>query len=599
MKRKFVYLFISLFVYLYIPRPADASGEFTADYDVVYEIAPTGTTVVTQRVSLTNKLTNLYARQYSILFDTTGIKNVVAYDDGGSISPTITQKDGKTEILLPFNTQAVGVGKKSGFTLRFENNEIAKKLGNVWEINIPGVAADPDLGQYAVSVAVPSSFGPVAYMSPPPGTGGKWNKDQMTHGGISIAYGKEQSFALNLSYFLENSELASKKYEIALPPDTAYQTIVIDSIDPQPSAVYRDSDGNWLARYDLSPRQKLSINARLTASLYITPSPLWHDQLPDPSRYLAPTRYWQTADPAILTLAAKYRTPRAIYDAVVSILSYDYNRVNQNPIRRGAKGALEAPNSALCTEFTDLFVALARAAGIPARESVGFAYTTNTKLRPLSLVKDILHAWPQYYDSDKNLWIPVDPTWADTTGGVDYFDKLDFNHITFAIHGIQSDYPYPAGFYREPGKTTRDVAVSFYQGAVSRESPKLLVSYQFPKTVIAGVLTKGTVDIHNVSGKSASNIQISVQSSPVDVALYRVEALVPPLSTVTIPLSITIPNYFYRGDGRIVTTLGETVATYLFTIRPTYWFLFPVFAVMTVICAVFFLFLWKPHRKKI
>ena len=56
-------------------------------------------------------------------------------------------------------------------------------------------------------------------------------------------------------------------------------------------------------------------------------------------------------------------------------------------------------------EFTDLFVAIARAAGIPARESVGYAYTTNSRLRPLSLVTDVLHAWPEYYDADKKIWV--------------------------------------------------------------------------------------------------------------------------------------------------------------------------------------------------
>jgi len=52
-------------------------------------------------------------------------------------------------------------------------------------------------------------------------------------------------------------------------------------------------------------------------------------------------------------------------------------------------------------EFTDLFIALSRAAGIPAREINGFAYTDDIRLRPLDLVTDMLHAWPEYYDEEK------------------------------------------------------------------------------------------------------------------------------------------------------------------------------------------------------
>ena len=111
----------------------------------------------------------------------------------------------------------------------------------------------------------------------------------------------------------------------------------------------------------------------------------------------------------------------------------------------GALSALNNPTSAVCLEFTDLFVALSRAAGIPAREIDGYAYTNNAHDRPLSLTEDVLHAWPEYYDFDKKAWIMVDPTWGNTTGGIDYFNALDFDHIAFVIKGENSGYPIPAG----------------------------------------------------------------------------------------------------------------------------------------------------------
>jgi transglutaminase-like putative cysteine protease len=55
----------------------------------------------------------------------------------------------------------------------------------------------------------------------------------------------------------------------------------------------------------------------------------------------------------------------------------------------------------VCLEFTDLFIAIARAAGIPAREIDGFGYTQNAINRPISIDEDILHAWPEYYDTAK------------------------------------------------------------------------------------------------------------------------------------------------------------------------------------------------------
>ena len=159
-----------------------AAGEFTANYDVSYAIAPSGVTIVTQTVSLVNRQTNFYPKQYSILLDTINVRNIIARDDGGTVTPAITQKDGKTEILLTFNKQIVGIDKQTEFTLRFENLDIAQKNGNIWEVNIPGITDDEDLGTYSVSIQTPPTFGATSYLKPRPVDGKRWNRDQMTQG---------------------------------------------------------------------------------------------------------------------------------------------------------------------------------------------------------------------------------------------------------------------------------------------------------------------------------------------------------------------------------------------------------------------------------
>lgn len=56
-----------------------------------------------------------------------------------------------------------------------------------------------------------------------------------------------------------------------------------------------------------------------------------------------------------------------------------------------------------CNEHTALFVAMARAAGIPARIAVGLVYLNGAFF---------YHAWPEVYLEDGNgaVWLPVDPT---------------------------------------------------------------------------------------------------------------------------------------------------------------------------------------------
>ncbi len=576
MRKVFAYLLIGLFAYLLIPPQVSAAGEFQADYDVAYNIAPDGRTIVTQNISLTNKLTNLYPTKYTILIDTDKIRDVVAYDRKGAISPTLNQKDGKTEITLTFNDQVVGLGKRLTFTLRFTNEDIAQKVGSIWEVNVPGVVSDPDIGSYNVSLEVPPAFGPPSYISPAPAAGKRWNKTQMMAGGISAAYGNMQVFSLTLSYFLQNTGATRGIGEIALPPDTSYQKVVIRSLEPKPLTVRQDGDGNWLAQYELASGQKLDIDAAVNIFITMTPRSTFVSRPPTGNQYTKPLKFWEADDSRIIGEAQKLRTPRAIYDYVVSSLSYDYGRVNSSPTRKGSLGALATPKNSICMEFTDLFIAIARAAGIPAREVVGYAYTTNAKLRPLSLVADVLHAWPEYFDSEKGIWIPVDPTWANTTGGVNYFDKLDFNHIVFAVHGENSELPYPVGFYKQPGANGKDVLVAFGDaGQLPAQSPKLTSTFKLPKVIPAGFTTKGELVIENTGGIASEAVEISVVSSDLPFSFTSRVNSIAPYEKHTIPITIPIDNFLRWETAEIAASVNGDMTRYSVPIQPAFILMLP------------------------
>ncbi len=594
---------IGIIIALLVPQShAWAAGQFRADYDVSYAIAPSGVTIVTQNVTLTNQVSNLYAQKYTIVIDSAKVKNIIAYDNGGIISPQITQEDGKTQIALVFNERVVGLGKQLQFSLRYEDSQIASKNGSIWEVNIPGAPRDADMASYFVSLRVPPTFGPNAYMSPLPGSGSRWTKEQMTQGGISAAYGESQVFDVDLSYFLENPTITTAIKEIALPPDTAHQRVYITELEPKPKTVLSDRDGNWLAQYELLPAQRLDIRAKAQITLKMQPIPDTQKGLDDLAVYTRPLKYWESQNPEIQKLATQYTTPRAIYSYVVETLSYDYKRVNESPRRLGAAAALRDPDRAICMEFTDLFIAIARAAGIPARESIGFAYTNNAKLRPLSFVSDVLHAWPEYYDATRKRWIPVDPTWADTTGGVNYFDKLDFNHITFAVLGESSELPYPAGSYKRDGQQTKDIDVQFATKKLDYPEEKLTTSILFPKSITAGLVTRGTVLIENTQGVSVSNVELAIRSTPVNVRVAKMIAQLPPYAKISVPIEIPIEGYFAKGTGSIAVSVNGQTTDYQFEIQPIVSkFIVPVtIAIVIAIILIFasIRYLWSPHRKR-
>ncbi|HTK03272.1 MAG TPA: transglutaminase-like domain-containing protein [Alphaproteobacteria bacterium] len=449
---------------------AKAENEFSVDSTVTYKVQDSGKTTVTHDITLENNFSTLYATTYTLSLENINAENIKATTVNGSPITVDTQKNGdKTDIKVSFADSVVGKNAKRHFFISYENGSFAVKTGEVWEISIPRLGNQNAFRNYTVHLIVPESFGLEAYMSPQPDTsqdynGGHtyiFNKNNITQTGITAGFGQFQVFSFNLAYHLENPLARNSETTIAFPPDTAFQKIYLQSIDPKPSNVEVDEDGNWLAHYKLSPRQRIDVNVAGTVQIFAG-----FRTFPKPTQEvlnnnLASTQYWQADDPQIKELAQQLKTPHSIYNFVATKLNYDYSRVQPNVQRMGAVEALNRPDQAICMEFTDLFIAIARAAGIPAREINGYAYTENPQLQPLSLVADVLHSWPEYYDKEKGVWIPIDPTWGSTTGGVDFFNKLDLRHFTFVIHGKDATKPYAPGSYKLGPNPQKDIFVSF------------------------------------------------------------------------------------------------------------------------------------------
>ena len=270
---------------------------------------------------------------------------------------------------------------------------------------------------------------------------------------IYAVFGTEQRYSLNLTYHISNPNVYRVYTDVAFPPDTLYQKIVIDSIIPPPDLVFSDSDGNFMGRYNLNTKEAKQIQFTGIASIFTLPR----------SDYIEYTQE-QFQNDQIKTLfdvqplwKLDSETPVTSsniedhFDYTLKTLTYNFNRIIKGNSRMGAAQALKYPDQAVCTEFSDVLISSARQRGIYVREMQGFAFANEQELRPIQQDSDILHSWVEYYDTKKNIWVPIDPTWQ-STSGIDYFNSFDFNHIVFAIHGKKADYPYPAGSYKSaPG----------------------------------------------------------------------------------------------------------------------------------------------------
>jgi excinuclease ABC subunit C len=529
------------------PVKVFASTDFLIDFRSRYDVSREGVTRVRHEVTVTNETANAFISEYALSIGSTNVAGIVAFDQTSTLPVSRRMTERSTLITVDLEPRpAIGAGRAKQFSIEYENNDIATVVGKVLEVNIPKIADAREFRSYEVTLVVPDRYGKPTSVLPPAST--VLDRDRyvltfrgVTETGISALFGTRQQFSVTLTYTLDNANGSRSRQRIALPPDTAYQRVRYAEIDPLPRTTERDRDGNWLAWYDIPDGERVTIQAAATVETFMEPTiPVPNG---DPSLYLAPTELWPRT-PEIQKLADELKTPEAMYRFVSTHLNYDYDRAGKPVERLGADGALRSPDRAICTEFTDLFIALARAAGIPARELNGFAYTENPKLRPLSLSKDILHAWPEYWDDRGETWKPVDPTWENTTGGIDYFSKLDFNHIVFVIHGTSPTEPWPAGFYKTDESQGKTVAVVTTSDVIGAPLPLEVALYK-PDRIPTFVSTTMKIEVRNPSLTARYHVPISIRHS------FRPMNKVPP----SLPVVSSSRRLFGRRRNRVSSLL--------------------------------------------
>lgn len=507
------------------------ADDFATDYEVNYYLNEKNNNVesnVEFNIKLTNKTSTVYVKKFGISFPNNfQITNIKAQDDKGTITPVVTKESKSNRIELEFTNPNIGKNTVNNFYLQFNQDNLFKINGNVWEVILPTIE-NIENSSYKIIVHLPNNTDrKISISKPIPDlvTGNQiiWNNPKAKT--VYAVFGENQFYDSELTYNLINPKLTPVYTEIAFPPDTLLQKIYISSITPKPILTYLDEDGNFMGRYYLNPKENKTVRFKGIIEVFVKPrqSMLSYIQskIEDQKKYLFnETKYWKLSD---FNQIASLKNPQDIYEFTRDSFEYDYDKLEGNNERLGAELALKYPNKAVCVEFSDLFIAISREKGIPSREIQGYGLSQDPELRPLSLTADVLHSWPEYFDSISKQWKPVDPTWENTSG-IDYFSSFDLNHIVFAIHGKRADYPLPAGMYKQEDsqdiliKATKDIPEELIQISIK--------STNFPKQINDKAKYSSKISIINNSNVfltdipltiSAPNLTIDKYNKPIDI----------------------------------------------------------------------------------
>jgi len=137
---------------------------------------------------------------------------------------------------------------------------------------------------------------------------------------------------------------------------------------------------------------------------------------------LQPEPLIQSADPRIIEMAEQITTRQASWRQNPSRVARELNSAVYNMLEKSITFSVPSALQVLetrrgdCNEHTVLYVAMARALGLPARTAVGLVFVNGAFF---------YHAWPEVWLDE---WVAVDPTFGDA--------PADAAHIRFVIGGL-------------------------------------------------------------------------------------------------------------------------------------------------------------------
>jgi hypothetical protein len=151
-------------------------------------------------------------------------------------------------------------------------------------------------------------------------------------------------------------------------------------------------------------------------------------------RYVEPEKMIESNNSRIIPIAHNLtNNVDDWHEKAVRIYNFVYRHMHYE-VQKEERGALWALENGTgdCSEYSYLFVALCRAAGIPARIQAGFTFH-----HPSETLEDG-HMWAEYYLENYG-WIPVDVTWR-------LFDVIDDKHFS-SIQSVPEVIPYANYFF--------------------------------------------------------------------------------------------------------------------------------------------------------
>jgi len=258
----------SIFLATQTVKANTTSEHFYTSLISTYTVDNQGDTRVEHAFRIRNLTPEYYINRYSMSLGTDAIRDISVTSGQDQIEANITQGNNGTSIEIEFADQIVGKDKIREFRVSYLNPVMSEINGQVLETFIPAMSGEQFYNEHQVILITPLQFGhpsrikPEEYSIKQDGQTFVLSYNNLGNEGVSAIFGSQQIFNLSIRYHLQNPNNQPAITQVSLPPDTPYQNVIYQLLEPKPKQIESDVDGNWIATYYCLQTKQLRCRSR-------------------------------------------------------------------------------------------------------------------------------------------------------------------------------------------------------------------------------------------------------------------------------------------------------------------------------------------------
>lgn len=422
-------------------------------------------------------------------------------------------------------------------TLEYNSYGLLIESGNIRDVYVPAFSEDYAFTgeQYEelvnTRVIIPKTLGNINFALPKYSqteSGDNYvitfNREDLVGQTAWIQVGTKQfySFLLKQEY-IETSPIGftQNTYKVLIPRSTnagvIKQKVYFTKISPAPYAVEEDELGNLFAEFRVPSNESGEIVIEGYAELdqdnsidFKNSGKLSDIEQSIISENTSSAEFWESDSDEIKEAVAEifagkdvnnmtiYEISQAVYTFVTDKI--DYSNVKRFGIneRKGALATLKG-GAAVCMEYSDLYIALMRAAGVPARAAFGYGYSALDSSE--AGAQTISHQWAEVYIPSIKSWVGVDTTWGENgnilIGG-------DLNHFYTHVANVSPNTPSTTEVRLLGGAVEIPERIANVDAVSSIPSEELLT----PEDLVSKYPRPNSFDINNIPDATSTILKI-------------------------------------------------------------------------------------------